>query len=609
MSYTRKATFAPQPSTVRGQAVHLGGDPKGANFLYTNGRAVIIRNLENPAIATEYSGHSAQATVARYAPSGYYIASGDVNGNIRVWDTTQAENILKTETKVFAGRVNDICWDHESKRIIAVGDGRERFGHAFTFDSASSVGEISGHSKVINACSIRQERPFRAVTCSDDMTVNFYHGVPYKFVKSITDHTRFVQCVRFSPNGSHFVSAGMDGKIFLYDGKEGNRVAELSAAPNSHTGGVFSVSWSPDSTQLLSSSADGTVKLYDVAAQQVVSTFSPSDAPGINDQQVGNLWQGQHLISLSLSGDINYFDRSVPGKPSRVVKGHQKAITAITFAEESKTLFTGSYDGRVHAWTDGRDGGLDIAGAGHTSQVSVLASSKGKIYSIGLDDITRCIDVQQQSYDAWTRSTGSQPKGLAVHGDVAVTSTIDQTLTVTKNGAQTGSLKVDYSPSVVAISRDGVELAVGSADDNKIRFYRITGGGLEVSAAPVAHVEGNRGPVTALSYSPDGQFLAAADSQRAVFVYETKTRTVKIHQWVFHTARVNSIVWSPDSLHAASGSLDTNVEVWSVANPMKHISIKGAHLESVNGVVFLDNDTIASAGQDSSIKIWSLKHF
>jgi WD repeat-containing protein 1 (actin-interacting protein 1) len=49
---------------------------------------------------------------------------------------------LKNETKVISGRINDIAWDGESQRIIAVGDGKERYGHAFTFDSGNTVGEV-----------------------------------------------------------------------------------------------------------------------------------------------------------------------------------------------------------------------------------------------------------------------------------------------------------------------------------------------------------------------------------------------------------------------------------------------------------------------------------
>jgi WD repeat-containing protein 1 (actin-interacting protein 1) len=54
--------------------------------------------------------------------------------------------------------------------------------------------------------------------------------------------------------------------------------------------------------------------------------------------------------------------------------------------------------------------------------------------------------------------------------------------------------------------------------------------------------------------------------------------------------------------------LDTNVEIWSVKEPMKHIAVKNAHLESVTGVSFLDNDTLVSTGADASIKVFSIKY-
>lgn len=38
--------FATLPRTQRGQPLVLGGDPKGKNFLYTNGNSVIIRNID-----------------------------------------------------------------------------------------------------------------------------------------------------------------------------------------------------------------------------------------------------------------------------------------------------------------------------------------------------------------------------------------------------------------------------------------------------------------------------------------------------------------------------------------------------------------------------------
>lgn len=92
-----------------------------------------------------------KAIVARYAPSGYYIASGgkyvptlivllslmtlyltpiprfaDASGKIRIWDTTQKEHILKYEYQPISGKIKDIVWSPDSKRIAVCGEGREK---------------------------------------------------------------------------------------------------------------------------------------------------------------------------------------------------------------------------------------------------------------------------------------------------------------------------------------------------------------------------------------------------------------------------------------------------------------------------------------------------
>ena len=204
MSAKQSALWAPAPSTSRGQATKLDG--RGDKLVYTSGRGVFIRDLRNPAACVAYLEHVKDATVARLSPSGAYCASADVTGAVRVWDVLGTDQILKSETKVIAGRITDLAWG-ESTRIIAVGDGKQSFGHAFSpfsyqsracltpavMDTSSSCGSIEGHSKVANAVAIRQQRPFRAATGGDDGTIVFYTGVPFKFSKVIKTHSSFVQ--------------------------------------------------------------------------------------------------------------------------------------------------------------------------------------------------------------------------------------------------------------------------------------------------------------------------------------------------------------------------------------------------------------------------------
>jgi len=94
-------------------------------------------------------------------------------------------------------------------------------------DSGSSCGAITGHAKPITSVSVRHQRPFRAISGSDDNSVLLHTAVPFKYESMISTHTRFVRDVAYSPDGEVFVSVGSDGKMFLYDGKTGETKGEF----------------------------------------------------------------------------------------------------------------------------------------------------------------------------------------------------------------------------------------------------------------------------------------------------------------------------------------------------------------------------------------------
>lgn len=47
----------------------------------------------------------------------------------------------------------------------------------------------------------------------------------------------------------------------------------------------------------------------------------------IQDMQVGCLWQGEYLLTVSLSGHINYLDVNNPAKPIRILKGEPSSYS------------------------------------------------------------------------------------------------------------------------------------------------------------------------------------------------------------------------------------------------------------------------------------------
>ena len=568
-----------------------------------------MRSIDNPSIARQYTEHKSATTVARFSPSGFYVASGDSSGIVRVWDCV-GDGVTKGEYSIVNGRINDLAWDGDSQRIIAVGDGKQRYGHCITWDSGNTVGEIYGHTQAINSVSIRQQRPLRAAAAGDDKTLVFYHGAPFKFNTGIRDkHTNYIYGVGFSPDGSTLASVGADRRIWLYDGKTGEAKGQIGEGE--HKGSIFSVSWSGDSRKFATASADRTVKVWDVEAGKVSQSWNLGEEGSVNvsDQQVGVVWPSARtdglVISLSLGGDLNYLVEGAP-EPKKVVQGHQRNITSLGHFDSDKdsdTLWTGSFEGRVCSWDFTTGLAEKIDGEGHPGYIAGLATTKegsGRIYSVGWDDTIRSIDIAAKTYTGSNSKLSGQPKGIAA-GDSTVLVGNADAIEIFQDGKKTGEFK--SKSAVTAVAAHGITAAVGG-DDASVQFCGISSSGL----SPKKEIKASRNEVSALAFSPDGSLIAVGDSRGRVLVYKVGDGSLVTDRWTAHSARITSIDWNKNGTHIVSGSLDTNIFVWSLANPGDWLRASNTHKEGVNGVAWIAGGSkIASAGADAAVKLWKVE--
>lgn len=551
---------------------------------------------QDPRATLVYAEHTQPVTVARISPSGYYAASADISGSVRVWDLASGERILKLQTQALNGKVSDLAWDGESKRIIVVGEGRERFAHAFMFDSGSSVGEISGHSKPMNAVAIRHQRPFRAVTAGDDTHLVFFTGVPFKFNKTLSGHTRFVQDVAYAKDGMTFASVGSDGQLLLYDGVSGETKQTVA---NAHTGTVYAVRFAPDSAHVVTAGADGLVKVWRTADAELVASFDAKTqaANKVDAQQVGVVWaQPGVVVSIGLEGVLYVLDVDVAAGTLQLrapLVGPTKGVSSLVYAAQTDMVGVGSYDGRVYTYR--RDGGASSLpqASGAPSVVGVGAErDDGEMYAIALDDT-----VGRIARDAPRVALTAQPRGLAMCGAAQYVvsergvDVVEGTTVTHRSAAQLGA----HDPTAIAATSAGDALvAIGTADA-QVRLYTR-------NWDEVATLTNGRSPITALSFSPDGKLLAAGESSGKILVYDVAQLSVRLTQWVFHSARIAALAWSASGEHCASASLDTHVYVWSVARPMKQAAFKNAHAGGATGVAWLDGATLATSGADGVVR-------
>lgn len=574
----------------------MDADPKGETFAYTRGLYVIVRNIKDPSIAYTYNGHAVPASAVRYAPSGNYIASGDAKGQIKIWDTTMPDHKTKFEYHVLGGAVADIAWSEDSKRLGVAGNGNDTYARAILWDSGSNCGDLNGHIKKCNGIDIKPCRPYRLVTAGEDTEVGFFAGPPFKRDKMIKDNAKFVNGVRYSPDGTYFVTADAGGKIFLYDGKDGSLKHEIG--PNAHSGGCYGVSWSADSKHFVSCSADKTIKIWDAEANKNTVTFIAGT--DVMDQQVGCVWVGDTIISTSLSGNMNFWDKSSPNAPTHIIKGHKENATAMALDTSSGKLFTGCTEGRVTtaSISDGKAEYL----AGHKSLVVAMAVENGKLISAAMDDTVRVTPVGADALGTAVKLS-SQPKGVGALGDLVGVAGLSHITLVRGGTNRVCELATPYAATCIAFSKNGTEVAVGG-EDKKVHIYTLDNDTLtEKDTLDCGDV------VLCIGYSPDGAYLAASGVKRQVLVWDASKYGEPVQQrWKHHTSKVTCLAWSPDSNYIATGSLDTNIIIWNMSKPMSRIMIKEAHPSAmITAVQWGGDNELFSSGYDGCVRSWNIK--
>ncbi|CAJ1977413.1 unnamed protein product [Sphenostylis stenocarpa] len=605
---TLSETYACAPSTERGRGILISGDSKSNNILYCTGRSVIIRNLENPLQVSVYSEHAYPVTVARYSPNGEWIASADVSGTVRIWGTHN-EFVLKNEFRVLSGRIDDLQWSFDGMRIVACGDGKGKsFVRAFMWDSGSTVGDFDGHSRRVLSCAFKPTRPFRIVTCGEDFLANFYDGPPFKFNMSIRDHSNFVNCVRFSPDGSKFITVSSDRKGIIYDGKTGNKLGELSTE-DGHKGSIYAVSWSPDSKQVLTVSADKSAKIWDIvddgSSGTLNKTLACTESGEVEDMLVGCLWQNDFLLTISLGGTTNIYSAKDLDKSPLTISGHMKNVTVLTLLKRSeKMLLTSSYDGVIIRWIPG----VGYGGKFESKQfglIKLLVAAQDEVIASGFDNKVYRVPLRGDDLGpAEIVDVGSQPKDLSLALDSPELAIIAiEYGVVLLNGSKiVSTVNLNFIVTAAALSPDGSEAIVG-AQDGKLRVYSVSGDTVTEQAV----LEKHRGAITVIRYSPDVSMFASADMNREAVVWDRASKEVKLNNMLFNTARINNLAWSPDSTLVATGSLDTCVIIYEVGKPASsRRTIKGAHLGGVYGLVFIAQDRVVSSGEDGCVRVWSL---
>eukprot|EP00298_Acanthocystis_sp_HF-20_P017564 c21777_g7_i1.p1 GENE.c21777_g7_i1~~c21777_g7_i1.p1 ORF type:complete len:624 (-),score=221.98 c21777_g7_i1:42-1862(-) len=603
---TLKNIYAPAPVTARGSHTVIKTHEAKDKLIYVNHKSCVIRSISDPIKADLYGSHAgANVTAGSLSPAGNWMCTGDEKGKIKVWAPENEEKIVKLELDAIGGQVNDIDWSPDSQRIVVVGDGRQTYGKVFMWDSGSNVGQIDGHSKKLNSVSYRTARPFRIATASDDMQANFFQGPPFKFDHGMREHTNFVTCARFSPDGNFLATCGADKTVQLYNGQSGELVGAFGE-PTAHAGSVYQLAWSKDSKKLVSVSADKTAKIWNAETRACEKTLSVGDPKDVSSMLVGVSWVNETIILLSLDGDLHYF-KANEDAPFKTITGHQSSANSVFYDQATKTTYSGDTSGRVCAWKLGEGPVGRVKGAAASmfqSSVKGIAVVDGVLYACSSDHkVFRANPATLEIQDSVKMEKPCLGLAGVPNSSGATLVLLSNAVVLLQSLQKVSEFPLSYEGSAIAVSADGRTVAVGT-EDGVVHFYHLRAdsvGDLEKS------VSFSQKKINSISFSPNNEYVAVADSNREVHVLTNVDKESKQFEWRYHNSSPVSLAWSSDSTKILSGGLDSHIFVWDVNQPKKQQKVAFAHQGSVLAVSFTDSDNVfVSAGEDACLKTWTL---
>ncbi|BHF65725.1 WD repeat-containing protein 1 [Sparganum proliferum] len=495
------------------------------------------------------------------------------------------------------------------------------FAKVINAELGTEVGEILGMSRPINAVDFKPTRPFRLATGSEDFLVCFFEGPPFKFKKSVSKHKNFVNCCRFSPKGDIYVTGGADGHIHAFNATDSEYIGEFGSP--AHSSGIYGLEFSSSGSRLVSVSTDKTVKLWDTGSGNfgLLSEFAFENKP--ENQQLGCVWVGDKLVTVSLSGAMQVFNADPDVKelaaPADVIFGHSRPIKCSAYSKSANRLVTASTDMLMLSWDISKGVAKPFSGPeAHKSSIEALTICGDRVISVGVDDRLVVSSLTNHSFDISVK-LDSQPRAIAsADNQLLVVACYQHVYLFSLVDVNTAPKllvcsKEEGEPSTCAISRSGELAVVGKLDGSLLFYSTKEGKGLSL----IPHVsEKMKGTPTTMAFSPDGKYLAVGDSERHLRLYKVNSLSggdnsplvTLVHEWRSHAARVTCVAWNPSSTVLASGSLDCSIMLFKPDSDTRIFDCRNAHpANMITSLVWTSDDTLYSTGQDAFVQAWRFK--
>ncbi|WP_274557275.1 TIR domain-containing protein [Streptomyces spiramyceticus] len=555
-------------------------------------------------------GHQGRVYAVKFGAD--VIATGGSDGTVRLWDPVSGE--CRHRLEVHPDGVWPVALDGDGT-LLATGDGE---GLVTIWDVATGepVHRLPGHTAPVYTAVFSPDGR-TLITGDAAADVRLWDIRTGHCTGELGGHQGAVYRVRFSPDGTVFATAdqGAEGqggavRIWTADGTDRADRADGAGGPRllheftGHTGRVYALDFHPDGNLLASGDTDGQVRLWD----PVVGTQA-----GILERCTGAVYHvlfghgGKLLAACDSDGTVRLWNVTTQRHGHTVTlhgqqpAEHRGSAWALAFRPQDSQLLTVGNDGGAQVWEAATGQGKRIL-RGHGRRISDLSFSAdgAHLATCGNDGVVRL----------WETRTGRRTEELTGRGDRLVSVAFSPVEPVLGTASNDGDIylwnpaggqylrELDIETEHIwaeAFSGDGQLLATANDDDTVRLWYRTTG-------AQVANLDQHRGRVRSIAFRSDSDVLATGCDDSRVRLWDARSGGL-VAELVAHDDRVYGVAFGPGSQWLASASWDGTAIVWRDNEPSLRLRGRGGRLWTVAAHPSLP--LLAAAGDDRTIGLWN----